>query len=527
MCAMRHSRPLVASAVACCAALLLLAAPAGAASVPKRTSASVKLSPRSTVTTNADGTQHYHYAFGPVKIAPGQNNIFIEPNKLKPKVPGYITSFAPNLVEKDGTIPRVDVIHLHHAVWLINGAPVFAAGEEKTVFATPPGYGYAYKPTDKWQMNHMIHNLTPTADTVYITYDLDFVPASLPAAAKMTPVTTQWMDVEAIKPYPVFDAVKGTGKTVGGRNLFTFPDDAKNPYPDGNVRNVWTATKDVTLVGTAGHLHPGGLYTDLKVTRDGKTKLLFRSDAKYWEPAGAVSWDVSMTATPKNWKINLKAGDKLSVSGTYDTTNASWYESMAIMPVQVADGWHGVDPFASAYPTRGAITHGPLAENRNHGGGNIGLPNPLTLLDGPASNGKTLTIDNFAYSQGSLTATGVAGRVPTVQPGGTITFKNDDAPPGVTGNSFASPNGQTLPIYHTITSCQEPCNKATGIAYPLAGGKATFDSGELGYGQRGITPAKNTDTWTTPKNLKPGTYEYFCRVHPFMRGAFRVVKLKD
>jgi len=26
----------------------------------------------------------------------------------------------------------------------------------------------------------------------------------------------------------------------------------------------------------------------------------------------------------------------------------------------------------------------------------------------------------------------------------------------------------------------------------------------------------------TPKSLDPGKYTYFCRVHPFMRGAFEV-----
>ena len=30
-------------------------------------------------------------------------------------------------------------------------------------------------------------------------------------------------------------------------------------------------------------------------------------------------------------------------------------------------------------------------------------------------------------------------------------------------------------------------------------------------------------TLKTPKTLKPALYTYFCRVHPFMRGAFRVV----
>ena len=64
---------------------------------------------------------------------PGQNNIEAHLNRSKPKVPGYITRFKPNLVYS-GThkVPRVDVIHLHHGVWLANGYPTFAAGEEKT-----------------------------------------------------------------------------------------------------------------------------------------------------------------------------------------------------------------------------------------------------------------------------------------------------------------------------------------------------------------------------------------------------------
>ena len=29
---------------------------------------------------------------------------------------------------------------------------------------------------------------------------------------------------------------------------------------------------------------------------------------------------------------------------------------------------------------------------------------------------------------------------------------------------------------------------------------------------------------THAQNLKSGTYTYFCRIHPFMRGSFRVKK---
>ena len=45
-----------------------------------------------------------------------------------------------------------------------------------------------------------------------------------------------------------------------------------------------------------------------------------------------------------------------------------------------------------------------------------------------------------------------------------------------------------------------------------------FESGTLGA----KTPATGYLSWSTPKNLAPGTYTYFCRIHPFMRGAFRV-----
>ena len=101
-----------------------------------------------------------------------------------------------------------------------------------------------------------------------------------------------------------------------------------------------------------------------------------------------------------------------------------------------------------------------------------------------------------------------------VRAGKSITFTNLDATTAISDRDSA---------YHTITACKAPCTGRTGIAYPLADGKAQFDSGELGYGPPGFTPAANRNTWKTPKSLKAGTYTYFCRIHPFMRGAFRVV----
>jgi hypothetical protein len=60
-----------------------------------------------------------------------------------------------------------------------------------------------------------------------------------------------------------------------------------------------------------------------------------------------------------------------------------------------------------------------------------------------------------------------------------------------------------------------------GIAYPIADGPVQFESGTLGTA---APPATGALEWRTPRGLDPGIYTYFCRIHPFMRGAFRVKK---
>ena len=455
------------------------------------------------------GVQHLHYEFGPIDIVPGQNTIDFRPNNLKPSVPGYITRFQPNLVySANHRVPRVDVIHLHHGVWIMNGSPTFAAGEEKTIFDAPQGYGYHYDPSDRWIMNYMLHNLTPSPTKVTITYDIDFVPDSTAAASSITPIKPMWMDVAGIKSYPVFNSIRGTGK----KGKYTFPDMARGAArKDIGFAHQWRIPSDMTLVGTAGHLHPGGLYTDLTATRNGRRIRLFRSVAKYFEPAGAVSWDVSMTATKPNWRPVLHAGDVLDVHATYDISKASWYETMGIMVVWYADGARpdGKDPFTSGVDATGILTHGHLPENNNHGGSPLsGLPNPTSLLSGPPTN--NVNIRQFTYGRGDLAN---RGRLPVVKRGHSITFTNLDAQSNTPLNQAA---------YHTITACKSPCNRSTGIAYPIANASRQFDSAELGYGPSYATAAANRNTWSTPKNLPRGTYTYFCRIHPFMRGAFRV-----
>jgi plastocyanin len=392
----------------------------------------------------------------------------------------------------------------------VNLNPQFATGEEKTILQMPPGFGWRSRPTDSWLLNDMIHDLVGSPASVYIVWRIDFVPDTAPAAASMHTVQTQWMDVAGTRIYPVYDALRKMGH--GGR--YTFPDEATGE----SVSRIgpaaeWTVDRPATLISTVGHLHPGGLSTQLRVDRGGTSNTVFTSKAHYYEPAGAVSWDVAMGTTPPDWRVTVQPGDKVSVHSTYDTKRADWYEVMGIMPVAVYYGTDvgGVDALSNKIDTDGVLTHSHLDENRNHGNEPVDfLADPRLLPSAPTPAGP-IGIEAYQYEQGDLGG-GPTANPPSILPGQSLTYLNHDAE--VSENTF-----------HTITACRAPCNRSTGIAYPIANGPVTFDSGQLGFNYAGFgAPAVDRDTWTTPNNLKPGTYTYFCRVHPFMRGSFRVLK---
>jgi hypothetical protein len=511
-----------------CLGALFLASPASAAPA---------VGAAADVSKGANGAQRLTYKIGPFRVIPGQNEIGNRIILQKPQVDGWITRIKPDLTYINGKVPGVDIIHLHHAVWANVSRPdatsdfperFFAAGEEKTIMQMPKGYGYRYRATDSWFLNHMIHNLTPVPTRVYMTYTIDFIPADSPAARGIRPVRPIWMDVVNGSAYPVFDVRKGTG----GDGRYTFPDEATDPYRGGARRNEWVADRDGVLIATGGHMHPGGLYTDLFLRRpgarisaarcstrstaaarrrcrrnaprgSGNKAHLFRSRAKYFEPAGAVSWDVATTASPGDWRVKVRKGDVLMTSATYDTTRSAWWESMGIMITYMADSGPGRNPFRKRVNFPGRPTHGHLPENDNHGGRRTSMPDPRTLPDGPENPGLVDILD-FKYRLGDLSLAGAGGLPPVVRRGQSLLFRNSDNP---------------RRIYHSITSCKPPCNRSTGIAYPIADGPVQFESNTLGTA---VPPATGALEYRTPSNLDPGTYTYFCRIHPFMRGAFRV-----
>ena len=497
----------------------LLIAGAAALAISGSQAASASAAPYSTLVWSkqlAPGLVRYQYRYGPLVAAPGQNLILAGPVTIeKPAGDGYLTRVKPDLVDSSGHAPPIEQVHMHHAVMLNLSRRdttdpslpqrFYAFAEEKTIGQIPAPYGYPVKSTDVFAINYMLHNEVPQPKEVWIQYTIDWVPASSARGHHMLPARPAWVDVQNGSAYPVFDVQRGSGR----HGLFTYPNQAvPNPYRGGPRLNRWRVDRPGTIIEAAGHVHPGGLWTDLDVLRGHRHVRVFRSRAKYFDPNGPVSWDMAMTKTPLRWRVRLRRGDVLRVTATYDSKRASWYESMGLMLLYIADRRTGPNPFRHHVRTSGRVTHGHLAAANNHGGRPTGLPDPRRLANGydPLSG---VAVANFVYLPGDLTASGAFARPPTIHAGQTLQFGNFDA------------SGSIL---HTITACRAPCNRSTGVSYPLANGRRQFDSGQLGYGPTGFTAASNRVDWTTPRNLRPGTYTYFCRVHPFMRGAFRVTK---
>ena len=493
---------------------------------------------------------------------PGDTSIF----EAGSGASGFITRFQPSMVEVKPsgriTTPAVWDLHLHHVVWLPPSGGVLAAGEEKTIAMPPQGYGIEMDATANWGLVHMLHNLTAQPGRqVYLTWQIDWVPQTDPARTDISRVRGVFMDVANGGAYPVFDAQQSFD--TDGNGKFTFPEDVSTDPAEPSNEEIgkisddqsWTVpdsfTDGITLLSAGGHLHPGGLHVDLQVARDGpdagttdgddpsEIRPLFRSDAHYFEPAGAVSWDVAMTVARRDWRVHLEPGDTISIDATYNVRRASWYESMGILSVAWTPDLdpNAKDPFTEAaavkamYDEGGALTHRRLPENIDtHAREDLKLPDPRKLRTGGRAPASGVDIDGFAYENGGFSAVpsfpSRLMRPPVVKPDGSLTFTNQDA-------LFGQPQDEQA--WHTITACRAPCNKGSGIGYPLANGPVEFDSGQLGYGT-GLNAKVpiNSNSWSTPplgelktarngKRIKGGTtYTYFCRLHPFMRGSFRV-----
>jgi polyvinyl alcohol dehydrogenase (cytochrome) len=481
--------------------------------------------------------------YGPYTIPPGwdMNRVDLE----LPTQNGFLIELEPAMRRvQDLSEPPHTEAHIHHAHWfgfdpgneednyfdqLGPGTHewVFGNGDEETradfrrrTAAEPKGPVYAnFLPAGRNQtVIYMLHNKTNQPMEVWIVLDVIFQHGTREQLERIT--HREYHDVAGMLMGRTFDVPvqpKGDGKWENARDQKT---------EDGKPRPIeWTAPRDGTIIGSGGHLHPGGIQVTAEnfgsksnpCPNDGRGyggTLLYKSDVI--NRHAPLSEDYQTEVTHPAWRAPVRKGDRLRISGTYVNKKNAWYYAMThagwYMDYEQPPKGHCkpyiVGPAKKKVkdPTEGVPNRAWTHEDEYCGVKWGQEPCEHAEKRPPASafvEQNLVHIANFQYLPGDRSSATAGGKIPSVKQGETITFVNDD--------QFAN-------IRHTVTTCPWPCNGRYVANYPHANG--TWDSDTLGFDLiDGGTPNPRAET---PPNLAPGLYTYYCRIHPWMRGAFRI-----
>ncbi len=482
--------------------------------------------------------------YGPYTIPPGwdMNRIDLE----LPTQNGFLIALEPAMRRvQDLSEPMHTEAHIHHAHWFgfdPNNAEdryfnqlgtgshewVFGNGDEETradfrrrTAAEPNGPVYGnYIPGGRNQtVIYMLHNKTNQPMEVWIVLDVVWQHGTRQQLEEVT--GRQYHDVNGMLMGRTFNVPRepnGDGKWENIRDQKT---------ADGKERPIeFVAPRDGTLIGTGGHLHPGG--TDVIMENYGPKENPCPADKKGRGYGGTLllhsevinrnapfSEDYQTEVSHPAWRAPIRKGDRIRISGVYENKDHAWYYAMT----------HAGFYFDYEQPPKGRCKPYIVgASKKKVKDPTAGVPNrPWTMedeycgwKDAPACERpeekpkeedfaaqNVVHIANFQYLPGDRSSSAAGGKIPSVKQGEQITFVNDD--------QFAN-------IRHTVTTCPWPCNGRYVANYPHADGD--WDSDTLGYDPiDGGTPNPRAQT---PADMKPGLYTYFCRIHPWMRGAFRI-----
>jgi len=470
--------------------------------------------------------------------------------------------------------------HIHHAHWFAldpgneednytggNTEWIFGNGDEETKAdfqersdADPngPQYGEYIAGGNPQVVIYMLHNKTSQPLYVHVVLDVTFIHGTKQQLAKEK------------RPYHDVSGV------LFGRTF----DVPRNPHGDGKFTTTrdhpkkaieWTATIDGTMIGTGGHVHPGGQYVQVEnmgqasnpCPNDGQgtggtqlllSKAITRNNIPFSE-------DFQMTVSHPAWRAPVHKGDRIRITGVYENKKHAWYTAMTHEGIYVDEAQKPIGRCAP-YLVGPAAT--PKVEfkrvkvkrrvwkkktYRDKRTGRMRLKmvrvtrtkwvrkkivtrvDPVVgVQNRPWSNHKDLvcgielgqfpcdkpeinrppgratnqvTIANFLYQPGDMALGGEEGAPPRIKQGTSLQFTNAD---------------QVAGIRHSVTTCAWPCNGRYVGNYPLADGM--WDSTTLGYDP--IDGGNPNPVAQTPTTLAVGKYAYFCRIHPWMRGAFEV-----
>ncbi len=477
--------------------------------------------------------------YGPYAMPSGwdMNRVDLE----LPVAPGMILSVDPSLhMALDGSEPSHQVAHIHHAHWFSlnpgtknsNYLPgiadwMFGNGDEETKAnyqqrsAAEPGgpiYGNYLDASEPQPMIYMLHNKTSGPMLAWIRLNVTFIHGTMQQLNDLE--GREYHDITGVLFGRTFDVPRNRKSRDG--TYETAEDDKRGVIE-------WTATMDGTMIGTGSHVHPGGLGMTVEnygspedpCPDDGQGyggTLLLDSDV-IWRHGVRYTEDYQTEVTNPAWRAPIHEGDRIRISSYYANKKTAWYTAMAHEGLYVDEGQPPegrCKPYlvGKAAKQEGvSITDG--VRNRPWGGhshdkicgqryGELPCERPAKPYS-PGVRTNDVAIANFQYLPGDLAASGQQGQPVQVPQGESLRFFNVD---------------QVLNIRHSVTTCPWPCNGPYTANYPHADG--VWDSGTLGYDL--VDGGSPDPAAATPPDLPVGKYSYFCRIHPFMRGAFEVTK---
>lgn len=528
----------------------------------------------------AGTVEELKFWFGPYTVGPGHdmNRVDID----LPVRDGFILAIEPGMRRvADLSEPSHQEAHIHHSHWFAldpgnqednytygNTEWIFGNGDEETradfqerSAADPNGpiYGQYIGATGPQLMIYMLHNKTSQPLEVYIALDVTFKHGSQQELAALG--GRPHHDVSGV----LFGRTYDVPREPDGDGVYeTTRDSRRGPIE-------WTSTVDGTLIGTGGHLHPGGMRVVVEnmgseeqpCADDGRGyggTLLLVSDALFRN--AMFSEDFQMEVTNQGFRAPIHKGDRIRITGVYENKDHAWYDVMTHEGLYIDEAQ---PPRGRCAPELIGAAAEPQVEIRRHrhrrvryrvhrherADGTVfrhrhrrvvirrhrhrvrvapdptaGVPNrpwsdhpdlfcgeefgaaPCELPEEERPPGRvtdTVTIANFLYLPGDRGMEGVDGSPVRVPKGTSLRFVNAD---------------QLLNIRHSVTTCAWPCNGPYVANYPFPDGR--WDSGTLGYDV--IDGGNPNPVASTPPDLEVGKYSYFCRIHPWMRGAFEVVE---
>jgi plastocyanin len=360
----------------------------------------------------------------------------------------------------------------------------YAAGEERAKMSMPPGYGYPTKSSDGWGMVAMVMNHRAAADHALIHYEVTI------DSAPLSPVTPYWLDVRDCHADPIYN-IPGVGpraKAKKGKGGSSKASEARKHKKGKKKRGRTTSlpttdeTKDYVIpqsgriISGAGHVHGGAIGETLTEPGCGNREVA-RSDPTWGLPDNAFynvkpvlhePGPINMSAFRSTTGLPVHAGETIRLNSIYDDSQPH-VRVMGIMIVYLA-------PDPSVTQNCGPIPNWEVLKTDQPGRpGPIPFTIPLTALD----------------------------------PSGQATVIN--APPGKLQNTRS---GTIVPVGDRFFGASNlRVRNGSYLSWQFAGSElhnVTLANGPEGIGSENLDGNRGF----TQHFTRPGTYRFFCALHP-------------